>query len=208
MQCQLQGKIMLLHQDLYHQSSSRVGKLETPKTFFAASTCIANREYDWLADGVTVTPERAEIVDFSIPYVIVRQVLLVRENETASLDEIKADSSRTVGTQIGTTNEIVALQHFPAERVSSFEDFGAAVLATLSGDIDGVVIDNVSADGYMEANPGQLKIQGELASDEELAFAFPPGSDLLEPVNAALESMRADGKLEEINLQWGLSFEQ
>jgi polar amino acid transport system substrate-binding protein len=134
--------------------------------------------------------------------------LLVRENETASLDEIKADPSRTVGTQIGTTNEIVALQHFPDDRVSSFEDFGAAVLATLSGDIDGVVIDNVSADGYMEANPGQLKIQGELASDEELAFAFPPGSDLLEPVNAALESMRADGKLEEINLQWGLSFEQ
>jgi polar amino acid transport system substrate-binding protein len=60
----------------------------------------------------------------------------------------------------------------------------------------------------MEANPGELKILGELASDEELAFVFPPGSDLLEPVNAALESMRADGKLEEINLKWGLSFEQ
>jgi polar amino acid transport system substrate-binding protein len=165
-------------------------------------------EFDWLADGVTVTAERAEIVDFSIPYVIVRQVLLVRENETATLDEIKADPSRMVGTQIGTTNEIVAREHFPVERISSFEDFGAAVLATISGDTDGVVIDNISADGFMDANPGQLKILGELASDEELAFAFPPGSDLVEPVNAALESMRADGKLEEINLRWGLSFEQ
>ncbi len=165
-------------------------------------------EFDWLADGVTVTPERAEIVDFSIPYVIVRQVLLVRENETATLDEIKADPGRIVGTQIGTTNEIVAKEHFPDERVNSFEDFGAAVLATISGDIDGVVIDNVSADGYMDAEPGRLKILGELASDEELAFVFPPGSDLVEPVNAALESMRADGKLEEINLKWGLSFEQ
>ena len=165
-------------------------------------------EFDWLADGVTYTEERDEIVDYSIPYVIVRQVLLVRENETASVDEIKADPSRTVGTQIGTTNEIVAKEHFPAERVSSFEDFGAAVQATLSGDVDGVVIDNVSADGYMDANPGLLKIQGELASDEELAFVFPPGSDLIEPVNAALESMIADGTLEEINLKWGLTFEQ
>jgi polar amino acid transport system substrate-binding protein len=165
-------------------------------------------EYDWLADGVTVTAERAEIVDFSIPYVIVRQVLLVRENETATVEEIKADASRIVGTQIGTTNEIVARQHFPDERISSFEDFPTAVLATISGDIDGVVIDNVSAVGNMEANPGQLKILGELASDEELAFVFPPGSDLLEPVNAALESMKADGKLEEINLKWGLSYEQ
>ena len=165
-------------------------------------------EYDWLADGVTVTAERDEIVDFSIPYVIVGQVLLVRENETATVDEIKADNSRIVGTQIGTTNEIVAKEHFPADRVRSFEDFGAAVLATISGDIDGVVIDNVSAIGYMDANPGQLKAQGELTSDEELAFAFPPDSDLVEPVNAALESMKADGKLEEINQKWRLSFEQ
>jgi ABC-type amino acid transport substrate-binding protein len=37
---------------------------------------------------------------------------------------------------------------------------------------------------------------------------IPAGSDLVEPVNAALESMKADGKLEEINLKWGLSFEQ
>jgi polar amino acid transport system substrate-binding protein len=166
---------------------------------------MAAGEYDWLADGVTVTAERDEIVDFSIPYVIIGQVLLVRADETASVDEIKADSARMVGTQIGTTNEIVALEHFPAERVSSFEDFGAAVLATLSGDTDGVVIDNVSAFGFMQANPDQLKIQGELTSDEELAFAFPPGHELVEAVNAALESMKADGTLAEINKEWGLA---
>jgi polar amino acid transport system substrate-binding protein len=168
---------------------------------------MAAGEYDWLADGVTVTAERDEIVDFSIPYVVIGQVLLVRVDETASVDEIKADSARMVGTQIGTTNEIVALENFPAERVSSFEDFGAAVLATISGDIDGVVIDNVSAFGFMSANPDQLKIQGELTSDEELAFAFPPGHELIEPVNAALESMKADGTLAEINKKWGLASE-
>jgi polar amino acid transport system substrate-binding protein len=166
---------------------------------------MAAGEYDWLADGVTVTAERAEIVDFSIPYVVVGQVLLVRADETASVDEIKADASRMVSTQIGTTNEIVALQHFPPERVSSFEDFGAAVQATLSGDTDGVVIDNVSAFGFMDAEPGRLKIQGVLTSDEELAFAFPPGHELVEAVNAALESMQADGTLEEINKKWGLA---
>jgi polar amino acid transport system substrate-binding protein len=115
---------------------------------------MAAGEYDWLADGVTVTAERAEIVDFSIPYVVMsaRYCWSVKD-ETASVDEIKADASRMVSTQIGTTNEIVALQHFPPERVSSFEDFGAAVQATLSGDTDGVVIDNVSAFGFMDANP-------------------------------------------------------
>ncbi|MFN3308526.1 MAG: transporter substrate-binding domain-containing protein [Anaerolineales bacterium] len=162
-------------------------------------------EYDMLADGVTITAERDEIVDFSIPYVIVGQVLLVRADETASVDEMKADPNRIIGTQLGTTNEIVAKKHFPAERVKSFEDFGAAVLALLSNDIDGVVIDNVSASGFISENEGKLKIAGQLTSDEELGFVFPPGSDLREAVNAALQSMIEDGTLEALNKKWGLT---
>lgn len=162
-------------------------------------------EFDMLADGVTVTAERDEIVDFSIPYVTIGQVLMVRVDETATVDEIKADAERIVGTQIGTTNEIVAKEHFPAERVQSFEDFGAATLALLSGDIDGVVVDNVTAAGFMGENEGKLKIAGQLSSDEELAFVFPPGSDLVDPVNQAIQSMIDDGTLNELNRKWGMT---
>lgn len=162
-------------------------------------------EYDMLADGVTITAEREEIVDFSIPYVTVGQVLLVRADETASIEEIKADPNRLIGTQLGTTNEIVAKEHFPAERVKSFEDFGAAVLALLSNDVDGVVIDNVSALGFIDENPDKLKVAGQLTSDEQLGFVFPPGSELREAVNAALQSMIDDGTLETLNKKWGLT---
>jgi polar amino acid transport system substrate-binding protein len=161
-------------------------------------------EFDWLADGVTLTEERRQVVDFSEPYVYIGQVLLVTAGETASLDDFRTDPNLEIGTQIGTTNEIAAHREFGAERVQSFEDFGIAVLALIGGDIDGVVIDNVSALEYMEVNPGQMEIAGQLTSDEPLAFAFPPGSDLVEPVNAALRSMEADGTLEEINRRWGL----
>jgi polar amino acid transport system substrate-binding protein len=161
-------------------------------------------EFDWLADGVTITEEREQIVDFSIPYVIVGQVLLVRVDETMTVDDMKADTTTLVGTQIGTTNEIVAKENFPEERVKSFEDFGAAVLALIAGDIDGVVIDNVSASGYMKENEGKLKIAGQLTSDEQLGFVFPPGSDLKAAVDAALQSMIDDGTLEALNKKWGL----
>jgi polar amino acid transport system substrate-binding protein len=162
-------------------------------------------EYDMLADGVTITAERDEIVDFSIPYVIIGQVLLVRADETASVDELKADANKLVGTQIGTTNEIVAKENFPDERIKSFEDFGAAILALIAGDVDGVVIDNVSAFGYMGENEGKMKIGGTLTSDEELGFVFPPGSELKATVDAALEEMKADGTLEKFNRKWGLT---
>ncbi len=162
-------------------------------------------EYDWLADGVTFTEERDQIVDFSTPYVTIGQVLLVRVDDPNTLDDFKANADLRIGTQIGTTNEIVAKETFPDKEVQSFEDFGGAVLALLNGDIDGVVVDNVSASGYMGENEGKLKIGSQITSDEQLAFVFPPGSDLIEAVNAALESMVKDGTLEQLNKKWGLT---
>lgn len=165
---------------------------------------MAAGEYDMLADGATITAERDETVDFSIPYVTVGQTLLVRADETRSVEDMQADAEALVGTQIGTTNAIVAKENFPAERVQEFEDFGAAVLALISGDVDAVVIDNISALGFMEENEGQLQVSGQLTSDEQLGFVFPPDSDLIPAVNAALEAMAADGTLDELNRTWGL----
>ncbi len=159
-------------------------------------------EYDMLADGVTFTAERDEIVDFSIPYVTVGQVLLIKEDAPiADLEAFKADSAKVVGTQIGTTNEMVAKEHFPEDRVQSFEEFGGAVAALNAGDIDAVVIDNISALGFIAENEG-LAVGPQLTSDEQLAFVFPPGSELTAAVDAALEAMQADGTLEEINGKW------
>ncbi|MFC2052726.1 substrate-binding periplasmic protein [Chloroflexota bacterium] len=162
-------------------------------------------EYDMLADGVTVTEERDLIIDYSIPYVTIGQVLLVNEGETMSVDDMKANPEALIGTQIGTTNEIVAKKNFPEEQVQSFEDFGAATLALMAGDVDGVVLDTVAAVGFMDENPGKMMVSGALTSDEQLAFVFPPGDDLQHAVNLALESMKADGTLAEFNKKWGLS---
>jgi polar amino acid transport system substrate-binding protein len=164
-------------------------------------------EYDMLADGVTVTEERDKIIDYSIPYVVIGQVFFVMADETRSADDMKADAEALVGTQIGTTNEIVARENFPDKELSLFEDFPAATLALDSGDIDGIVIDTISAVGFMDQNPGLFKVAGPLTSDEELAFVFPPGSELTAAVDAALEAMMADGTLEEFNKKWKLNEE-
>ncbi len=166
---------------------------------------MAANEYDVLADGVTFTEERDQTVDFSIPYVTVGQVLLTRADETRDLEAFKSDANALVGTQIGTTNAIVAEKTFPDKTIQSFEDFGAAVLALISGDIDAVVIDNVTASGYMGENEGKLKIASQITSDEQLAFVFPPGSELVQAFNAALESMKQDGTLDALNKKWGLT---
>jgi len=50
-----------------------------------------------------------------------------------------------------------------------------------------------------------MKIASQISSDEELAFVFPPDSELTASVTAALKAMIADGSLDTINAKWGLT---
>ena len=158
-------------------------------------------EYDMLADGVTYTADRAKIVDFSTPYVSVNQLLMVRAAETRTVEQMKADANAKIGTQIGTTNDIAAKAYFTDKTIQDF----AAVLALKSSDIDGVVIDYIAAQGFMNENKGVFKLAGEISAGDQLAFVFPPKSPLVAQVNAALAAMKADGTLDTMNKKWGLT---
>jgi polar amino acid transport system substrate-binding protein len=167
---------------------------------------MAAGEYDVAFDGITYTEERDETVDFSLIYTDTGQRLLVRagEDRFTTAEEFAADPDLLVATQITTTNEAVAIELVGVDRVQSFEDFPAAVAAVLAGDADAVVIDTVSGQGFIDSNPGQLEMLGDMVQGDPLAFVFPPGSEMIEPFNAALESMMADGTLDAINATWGL----
>lgn len=164
---------------------------------------LAAGSYDLAANGISVTEERDAQVDFSVPYITVGQVLVVPFGATVDdVAEFAEDAANVVGTQAGTTNETAALAAFAAERVKTYPDFDAAVEALLADEIAGVVVDNVTALRLVATRGGRIKVGPQLASNEPLAFAFPPGSELVAPFNAALESMQRDGTLEAINGRW------
>jgi polar amino acid transport system substrate-binding protein len=166
---------------------------------------MAAGEYDVLADGVTNYPYRYWAVDFSIPYSLVSQQLLVRATDTRTLDTFKADANTKVGSQIGTTNFLAAQEFFTGKTIQAYSDFGAAIIALNAGDIDGVVLDDTAAFGFMQENQGKLITLGAVKTGDALAFVFPPNSPLEFQVNAALRAMHADGTLKTLNNKWGLS---
>lgn len=157
------------------------------------------------ADGVTITDERAKTVDFSEPYKTIEQRLLVRKGETRfkSIQDIVNDPSIKVGTQTGTTNYLAAAQFLPEDRIQAFEQFPFAVQALISGDLDAVVIDEIVGSGYIAQDPDKLEFTTEpVSSGEQLGFIFPKGSDLVEPVNKAIEAMKADGTLDALDKKY------
>ncbi|PJF40477.1 MAG: ABC transporter substrate-binding protein [Phototrophicales bacterium] len=171
-------------------------------------TSVSQGLFDVAADGITITDERAEIVDFSDGYIQLQQVILVREDEDRfSTAEELAAGDFLVGSQPATTNFETAAELVGEERIVAYETFPVAIQALIIGDVDAVIIDNQAAIGNMNANPGQLKIVGEPLTSEELGFVFPQGSDLVDAVNAALDSMREDGTLEALNQKWFVEFD-
>ncbi len=165
---------------------------------------VADGQFDMAADGITITEDRAEIVDFSIGYINIQQRLLVRKGEDrfASIEDLQANPELILGTQTGTTNYETAIEYLPEERIQAFEQFPFAVQALIAGDIDAVIIDEVVGMGYMGENADQVELIGPAISSDQLGFIFPKGSDLVEPVNAALRAMIEDGTLNALNTKY------
>lgn len=160
-------------------------------------------------DGITINDERKSQIDFSDSYLTSQQLMLVRADEARFTDaaSFAANADFLVGAQAGTTNFYVAVYDVldgdeANPRIKLFETFGASVQALQSGDVDTVLMDQTSANGYIGANPGAFKVIGEPLGTEDFGFIFTPGSDLVGPVNAALAQIKADGTLAALEQKW------
>jgi polar amino acid transport system substrate-binding protein len=165
--------------------------------------------YDIGMDGISITEDRKQQVDFTDPYMNSQQFMLVRADESRFADAgALGEGDFLIGAQSGTTNFYTALDvtgtddQNPSPRIKLFETFGATVQALKAGDVDAVFMDNASAAGYMGASPNAFKIAGEPVGNDEFGFILKQGSDLVAPVNAALAALKADGTLDALNKKW------
>lgn len=170
---------------------------------------VRDGQFDVGMDGITINDERKEQVAFSDSYLTSEQLMLVRADEARFADAATfgADASFLVGAQAGTTNFYVAVYNVldgdeANPRIKLFDTFGASVQALQSGDVDTVLMDQTSANGYIGANPGAFKVIGAPLGSEDFGFILPPESDLVAPINAALAQIKADGTMETLQQKW------
>jgi polar amino acid transport system substrate-binding protein len=171
-------------------------------------------QYDVGMDGITITDDRKAQVDFSDPYMVSEQFMLARADEDRFSDaaSFAADEALLIGAQAGTTNFYTAVYNVldgdeADPRIRLFDTFGASVQALKTGDVDLVLMDKTSAAGYIGASPGSFKIVGEPLGREEFGFIFTPGSDLVAPINAAIQSMKDDGTMDKMNQKWFFEYQ-
>ena len=169
------------------------------------------QDFDMIASGVTITPERQQTAAFSEPYIQVQQSIATTvANEDLTQEDFTADDSELLlGSQLGTTNYNLALELVGNERVVSYDDFNSAVQALLQGDVDGVILDDVTASAFVDQYAGELVVNIRGLSDgEPLGFVFAQGNELIDAFDAGLAMIQEDGTLDELRAKYNLGSEE
>lgn len=157
---------------------------------------------DGAISAMTITEERAEKVNFSLPYYESGLCVAVRaDNETIKgFDDL---AGKRIGVQTGTTGEIEA-KKVPNAQIVSFDSIVEAFMDLNNGAVDAVVNDYpVTAYYITTEGQGKAKIVGDLRTSELYGIAVPKQKpEVLEKINEALITLKENGKFAEIYKKW------
>jgi len=149
---------------------------------------------DLVISSMTATPERAEAIDFSEPYVQTGLCLLIAKDSPVQTFEDLAKPGRKLAVKQGTTAHLYASERIPSENLLVFDQEEAAVLEVVQGKADAFAYDQMSIYRHWQRNPETTRPLLEPFRAESWAVGIRKGNEaLVEQINAFLEEYRAEG---------------
>jgi ABC-type amino acid transport substrate-binding protein len=160
-------------------------------SFDTIFTFLAQGKFEAVASAATITPEREKTVDFSNPYYLSEQAILVKAG--GEIDSVDGLKGATIGVQKGTTGEEFVDENGEVGELRSYPSGPDAVNALNAGTVEAVVMDIPVAENAVAANE-QLEISAPISTEEEYGFAVAQGeTELLESINEGLAAVIEDG---------------
>jgi polar amino acid transport system substrate-binding protein len=161
-----------------------------------------NGKCDVAAAGMTITGERARVLDFSSPYFDAAQAMVVkRTSPVHSLSDLHGEK---IAVQKGTTGEIYVTDHAPRDaEVVTFKTAGDVDAALENDEVAAGVYDNTVVGDVVSRHPG-FKVAGEFDTGEQYGMVVKKNSniDLLRAINDMLADLKADGGYKSIYKKW------
>lgn len=165
---------------------------------------LAAGEFDAVASAVTITPERAEVIDFTRPYLNAGQIVTTRvDSDIAGPEDL---TGKTIGVQLGTTGDIQAGNLTEDEAIQRFQTIDLAMTALAQGDIDAVIADApTSLDIVFKQFSDQLKLVGLPFTEEYYGIGVRQETpEITAAFDAAITALIEDGELAELAETWGI----
>ena len=173
---------------------------------FNSSYAPGPKSFDFDINQISITPQRAQQVDFSEPYYTTPQAVLVPAGSPFANATSVADLKEAqFGVQVGTTS-LDALESVidPSQQPQVFNDSNDTVRALKSKQVDAIVVDLPTAIYLRDVEVEGSKVVGQFPAPggDDWGVVLAKGSRLTPCVNEALGAMRASGELDQITAQW------
>ena len=138
---------------------------------------LTSAKVDVILANFTVTPERAEVVDFALPYMKV--ALGVVSPDSALITDVKDLEGKTLIVSKGTTAETYFTENHPEVTLLKFDTYTEAFNALLDGRGDALSTDNTEVLAWALENPGFTVGIESLGSLDTIAPAVQKGNDTM-----------------------------
>ena len=166
------------------------------------------KDYDFDINQFSITEERREAVDFSSAYYDVRQaVVALADSEGASAESLAELGELEIGAQVGTTSYDSLVESVdPEQEPLVFNNNDDAKQALENGQVDAIVLDLPTAFYVISAELDDAEIVGQLpegdVEDEQFGLVLDLESPLTDCVSAAVDTLRENGTLAELEEEW------
>lgn len=149
---------------------------------------LTSAKADIILANFTVTPERAEVVDFALPYMKV--ALGVVSPDSALITDVTELEGKTLIVSKGTTAETYFTENHPEVTLLKFDTYTEAFNALLDGRGDALSTDNTEVLAWALENPGYTVGIETLGSLDSIAPAVQKGNEtVLEFINDEIEAL-------------------
>ncbi|MBV6690368.1 glutamine ABC transporter substrate-binding protein GlnH [Xanthomonas euvesicatoria pv. euvesicatoria] len=173
-----------------------------PMDFNGIIPALQTHNVDAALAGITIKEERKQAIDFSDGYYDSGFLLMVKSDN----DSIKSEADiagKSLAVKSGTSAADYAKANLKAKDLRQFPNIDNAYLELRTGRVDAAMHDTPNVLYYIKtAGEGQVKAVGAQMMAQQYGIGFPKGSELREPVNAALKKLREDGTYAKIYEKW------
>lgn len=158
---------------------------------------LMNGNYDCLISAMTITEERQKQINFSDPYFSIKQAIVVKEDNN-SIQTPSDLIGKTIAVQIGTTGDLYASE-IKNVKMKRFDTNPLAIQELLNNNADAAVMDDLVAYNAARKTAGLKVIEiADIKTEDYGIGVKKENTELLEKINRALETLRNNGKLDEL----------
>lgn len=201
------GKVVGFDIDMIDLVAKKLGVtqtvVDTPFEGIKSGQDLNTGKCDIAAAGMTIKPERAKVIDFSVPYFNATQALLIKKG--TGFTTLEAFKGKKLGVQSGTTGkDYVLSKKLKGVAIPEFEDLATLQQALATNQIDGAVNDLPVWTDYIKKNPGKFEVGAQFNTGEQYGFGVKKGGNpkLLSTVNQIITTAKADGTYDTIYKKW------